>query len=164
MRLSILCIVRQRTRIKICGVMRVEDALAAARAGADAIGMVFYKSAPRCITVERAREILAALPAFVTPVGLFVDAPVPEIRSVTDALRLRYVQLHGAESPVVAAELVGHIALKAVKVDRMTFAGDLDVWRKAVGSGQVTNLRGLVLETATKSAGGSGVENDWEYI
>src|SRR5437588_734685 len=112
MRLSILCIVRQRTRIKICGVMRVEDALAAARAGADAIGMVFYKSAPRCITVDRAREILAALPAFVTPVGLFVDAAIAEIRAVTDALRLRYVQLHGSETPAIAAGLTGHMVLK----------------------------------------------------
>src|SRR5258706_15581419 len=153
-----------RTRIKICGITRVEDALAAANAGADAIGMVFYKRAPRCITVNRAREILAALPAFVTPVGLFVDAPVEEILSVTDELRLRHVQLHGLETPEVVAALRGHVVLKAVRVERASFAREVESWRVAINSLRLTNLGGLLLETPTSAAGGTGVENDWEFI
>src|SRR5437762_324679 len=68
-----------RTRIKICGVTRVEDAVAAARAGADAIGLIFHAPAPRFVPVERVREILAAIPPFVTPVGVFVNADPREI-------------------------------------------------------------------------------------
>src|SRR5688500_10161978 len=75
-----------RTRIKICGMCRPEDAALAARAGADAIGMVFHPPAGRSVSVERAREILAALPAFVTAVGVFVDAPVETIRETAAAL------------------------------------------------------------------------------
>src|SRR5438045_1058288 len=96
---SVRCQTMGRTRIKICGVMRVEDALAAARFGADAIGMVFYKSAKRNISTERAREIMAALPPFVTPVGLFVDDPPQEILDRAAELNLRHIQLQGDESP-----------------------------------------------------------------
>src|ERR1700694_2830488 len=94
-----------RTRVKICGIMRVEDAVAAARAGADAIGMVFYSSARRWIAAERAREVLAELPPFVTPVGLFVDSPAEEIRKTAAALGLRHVQLHGNESAACVQSL-----------------------------------------------------------
>jgi phosphoribosylanthranilate isomerase len=153
-----------RTRIKICGITRVEDALAAANAGADAIGMVFYKRAPRCITISRAKEILAALPAFVTPVGLFVDAPVDEILSVTNELRLRHVQLHGLETPEIVAALRTHVIIKAVRVERATFAREVEAWRVAINSLRLTNFAGLLLETPTTSAGGTGVENDWEFI
>src|SRR5437879_4623095 len=109
-----------RTRIKICGITRVEDALAAARAGADAIGMVFYKSAPRCITIQRAREILAVLPPFVTPVGLFVDAAVDEVLRTAGELPLRHVQLHGRETPETVAGLRGRAVIKALRVSKAT--------------------------------------------
>ena len=70
-----------RTRVKICGITRVEDALAAARAGADAIGLVFYSASPRRVSVSRARDICGALPPFVSVVGLFVNAPREEVRA-----------------------------------------------------------------------------------
>jgi phosphoribosylanthranilate isomerase len=154
----------QRTRIKICGITRVEDALAAARAGADAIGMVFYKPAPRCITMDRARAILAALPPFVTPVGVFVDADASEILEITDALGLRHVQLNGNETAESVAELSGCVVLKAIRVDRATFATQIAGWRNALAAGGLPNLRGIVLESATKAPGGTGVENDWDFI
>ena len=69
-------------RVKICGITRVEDALAAAAAGADAIGLVFYAKSPRAVDIEQAREILAALPPFVTSVGLFVDAERSELERI----------------------------------------------------------------------------------
>src|SRR2546421_12383901 len=97
----------RRTRTKICGVMHVEDALAAARAGADAVGLVFYEKAKRCITHDRAREILRELPPFVTPVALFCDEPPQRILDVAAALNLRHGQLQGEESSDEIAELAG---------------------------------------------------------
>src|SRR5690242_18414058 len=105
-----------RTRVKICGITQVEDGLAAARAGADAIGVVLYEKAGRYVG-ERAREILGALPAFVTPVGLVVDAPAEHVRRVAGGLGLRHVQLHGREPVEVARELREFRILKAVKVE-----------------------------------------------
>jgi phosphoribosylanthranilate isomerase len=88
-----------RTRVKICGITRVEDALAAARAGADAIGLVFYAPSPRAVTAAQAREIVRALPPFVTPVGLFVDAAIEDVRAVLEAVPLSLLQFHGNETP-----------------------------------------------------------------
>src|SRR2546423_13316644 len=96
-----------RTRIKICGITRPEDAAAAAQHGADAIGMVFYPAAPRNISAERARAILRVLPPFVTPVGLFVNEEPQTILDLTAELNLRHVQLHGEEWPVTIIELAG---------------------------------------------------------
>ena len=154
-----------RTRIKICGITRPQDAVVAARAGADAIGMVFYPQARRCISVERAREILRTVPAFVTPVGLFVDQDVEEIREVAGKLHLRHVQLHGHESEDVVAALREFTVLKAIRANRETLKVELDVWRDAIASMELTHLGGFVLETpSTAGPGGTGVENDWVAI
>jgi phosphoribosylanthranilate isomerase len=153
-----------RTRIKICGITRPEDAAAAAAAGADAIGMVFYAPAPRNISIERAKEILSILPPFVSPVGLFVDADASAIRSLTSQLHLRHVQLHGHEPPARVAELAGLYVIKAVRVDD-TFEQTLSTWRRASMELSLTNFRGVVLETAgTREAGGTGLANDWATV
>ena len=154
-----------RVRIKFCGMMRPEDAAAASRLGADAIGMIFHPSAKRCITLERAREILAALGPFVTPVGVFVDAPAARIIEVAHALGLRTVQLNGRESAGDVANLgaAGLTVLKAVRVDP-TFGQQLSQWRSALGHLRSV-LTGLVLETGNTSvAGGTGIANDWSAI
>lgn len=141
--------------------MRPEDALAAAEAGTDAIGLVFYSKAKRCINVETARKIIAVLPPFVTPVGLFVNAGVDDIRRVADSIRLRHVQLHGEETPELVAKLDSYVVLKSIWADRATLERDVEKW-KAAGLPQ---LRGLLLETPnTGVAGGSGMENDWKMI
>jgi phosphoribosylanthranilate isomerase len=152
-----------KTRIKICGVTRVIDAVAAVRAGADAVGMVLYPKARRCIDVATAREIVAALPAFVTPVGLFVDQGVEEVRGTAEAVGLRCVQLHGRETAADVAALAGFAVLKAIRADRATLAGELASWRAAVAGG-LSNLKGLVLETPADAPGGTGMENDWAVI
>lgn len=138
--------------------------MAAAHAGADAIGMVFYKPAPRCVTIETAREILAVLPPFVTPVGLFVDADLGEMREIIESLGLRHIQLHGHETAATIAALHDRIVLKAVRVSPDTIAGELEEWRQAISKYSLRNLRGFVLETAGKGVGGTGVENNWELI
>ncbi|MBU2722485.1 N-(5'-phosphoribosyl)anthranilate isomerase, partial [Acidithiobacillus ferridurans] len=86
-------------RIKICGITNAEDARAAAAAGADAVGLVFYQSSPRALDAVRARKILAALPPFVTRVGLFVNAEAADVASTLQQCPLDVLQFHGDESP-----------------------------------------------------------------
>ena len=88
-----------RTRVKICGITEVEHGLAAARAGADAIGLVFWPGTPRKVTRERAAAIVAALPPFVTVVGLFVDPDPDDVRATLASVPLDCLQFHGDESP-----------------------------------------------------------------
>jgi phosphoribosylanthranilate isomerase len=154
-----------RTRIKICGVCRPEDAVLAARAGADAIGIVFYERAPRNVPLDRAREILAALPPFVTPVGLFVDAAADTVLAAARTLGLRHVQLNGHEPPEMVEALQPLTVIKAITVERDRFGETMNTWRAAISSLALTNLAGFVLETAgTGQAGGSGVANDWDAV
>jgi phosphoribosylanthranilate isomerase len=157
--------VTHRTRIKICGVCRPEDALLAARLGADAVGMVFHAPASRTICVERAREILALLPPFVTPVGLFVDQSPESVLRTAREIGLRHVQLHGDESPDVIAAVAPLRVIKAIKVERGRFEETLNSWRAAIRNHKLANLAGFVLETAgTAKPGGTGVANDWETV
>jgi phosphoribosylanthranilate isomerase len=155
----------RRTRIKICGICRPQDARVAADAGADAIGLVFCPASPRNVSVEQAREILADVPPFVTPVGLFVDAPLEQILATTQALALRCIQLHGHESPALIAALKPLTILKAIRVERDTFPAVLAAWKQSIAAEHLDNLQGFVLETAhTRQPGGSGVANDWDTI
>src|SRR3954462_14435252 len=121
-----------RTRIKICGITRPQDALAAAAQGADAIGLVFHAPAPRNISRQQAQEILAVLPPFVTPVALFVDQPPQVVLDATAELNIRHGQLNGDEQPDEIAELGGLAVIKAIRVDRERIRGTLDRWRAAV--------------------------------
>jgi phosphoribosylanthranilate isomerase len=102
-------------RVKICGVTNVEDALAAATAGADAVGVNFAAGSPRRVDVELARTIVEALPAEIVSVGVFVDAGERELREVLARTGLRCVQLHGDESPELLALFLPH-AYKAIRV------------------------------------------------
>ena len=86
-----------RTRVKICGITRPQDGRAAAQAGADAIGLVFYARSPRYVEVAQAAEICAALPPFVSVVGLFVNAPREQVASLLQQLHLDLLQFHGTE-------------------------------------------------------------------
>ncbi len=102
-------------RVKVCGITCAEDALVAAEAGADALGFIFVEGTPRYVTPERAAAIVAALPPFVTPVGVFWDHPPEAVRAVARACRLAAVQLHGNEPPEAVAAL-GLPVLKTVKI------------------------------------------------
>ena len=104
-----------RVFVKVCGITSPEDGVAAAEAGADAIGFVFWPKSPRAVTPERARAIGEALPPFVVRVGVFVDAPRDEMARVADAAGLDLLQLHGDEPPEAFAGLPRR-ALKAVRV------------------------------------------------
>jgi phosphoribosylanthranilate isomerase len=150
-----------RVRIKICGVTRVQDAQAAAEAGADAIGMIFHPPAPRNISLGRAREIIATLPPFVTPVGVFVDAETEEILDTAAQLGLRTVQLNGEQTFEDVAELEGLLVIKAIRIA----ADGLPENGSELKAGPPLNLAGFVLEPAkTGQPGGSGVSNYWSAI
>ena len=88
-----------RTRVKICGITRIDDARAAAEQGADAIGLIFYRPSPRCVTPERAREIVAATPAFVSTVAVFVNPSREEVEAVIRESGVSLLQFHGDETP-----------------------------------------------------------------
>ncbi|EGH24118.1 N-(5'-phosphoribosyl)anthranilate isomerase [Pseudomonas amygdali pv. mori str. 301020] len=143
-------------RSKICGITRIEDALAAAGAGADAIGLVFYPKSPRAVTVLQARAIIAALPPFITTVGLFVNASRCELNETLDAVALDMLQFHGDETP---DECDGYHRpyIKALRVK----AGD-DI---AQVCRTYRNARGVLLDTYVEGVpGGTGETFDWALI
>ena len=104
-----------RTRIKICGITRVEDARAAAECGADAIGLVFYPPSPRYLSTERAVELRDALPPFVQTVALFVNPDAAQVAQVLQRVRPALLQFHGGETP----EFCGQFGVPFVKACRM---------------------------------------------
>ena len=145
-----------RTRVKICGITRVEDGLYAAELGADAIGLVFYAASPRAVTIEQAQTICAALPPFVTTVGLFVDAPENEIHSVLDAVPLDLLQFHGEET---AAECEG-FGRPYIKALRMAAGVDVLTAVKAFDG-----AAGILLDSYQAGVpGGTGQTFDWSRV
>jgi phosphoribosylanthranilate isomerase len=104
-----------RTRIKICGITRAQDARAAAEAGADAIGLVFYPQSPRYLSGERAAEIRDALPPFVQTVALFVNPDAAQVAQVLQRVRPAMLQFHGEETPEFCAQF-GVPFVKACRV------------------------------------------------
>ena len=143
-------------RIKICGITRIEDALAAVAAGADAIGLVFYAKSPRAVTPAQAKAIVAALPPFVTSVGLFVDMPRDELKQLLAEVPLDLLQFHGDESPEDCAGH-GRPFIKALRVK----PGD-DV---AAAIARYPEAAGILLDTYVPGTpGGTGEAFDWSLV
>ncbi|SIN85880.1 phosphoribosylanthranilate isomerase [Sulfurivirga caldicuralii] len=144
------------TRVKICGITRPEDALAAANAGADAIGLVFYPDSPRAIDIATAWEILEVVPPFVTTVGLFVDADPEWIEEILVEVPLDVLQFHGNESPE-QCEQFAHPYIKAIRMRPDT---DLSAIAKRYADAQ-----GLLLDTYRPGVpGGTGEVFDWSLV
>ena len=144
------------TRIKICGITRVEDALAAAHCGADAIGLVFYERSPRHVGIAQAAQLAAALPPFVSVVGLFVNATEAFVREVLAQVSLDLLQFHGDETPEYCAQF-GRPYLKAIRVkagvDLLQCASDF------------RGAKGLLLDAYMEGVpGGTGATFDWTLI
>jgi phosphoribosylanthranilate isomerase len=144
------------TAVKICGIARIEDALAAARCGAHAIGLVFYRPSPRYVAPSLAREIIQALPPFVTPVGLFVDASAQEVQDVIAVAPVVLLQFHGAESPAFCRGF-GLPYMKAVRVrsgvDLLQYAHDFH------------DAKALLLDAFVEGThGGTGHCFDWSLV
>ncbi|NWB95413.1 phosphoribosylanthranilate isomerase [Pseudomonas gingeri] len=143
-------------RSKICGITRIEDALAAVEAGADAIGFVFYAKSPRAVTFQQARAIIAALPPFVTTVGLFVNASRCELGEILDAVPLDLLQFHGDETRE-QCEGYHRPYIKALRVK----AGD-DI---AAACAAYPSASGILLDTYVEGIhGGTGAAFDWSLV
>ena len=143
-------------RSKICGITRVEDARVAVDAGADAIGLVFYAPSPRAVSVSQARQIIAALPPFITTVGLFVNATRCEIGEILDAVPLDALQFHGDETPD-QCEGHGRPWYKALRVK----PGD-DIVAKTE---RYAGASAILLDTFVAGVpGGTGEVFDWSLV
>ncbi len=145
-----------RVRVKICGITRVEDALAAVAQGADAIGLVFYAPSPRAVSIEQAAAIAKQIPAFVSVVGLFVNAEESFVKDVIAQVPLDLLQFHGDETPEQCARY-GLPFIKAVRVK-----SDTNLVQCAK---DYSASRALLLDTYTEGvAGGTGHVFDWGLI
>lgn len=107
---------KHHTRIKVCGITRLEDALTASRLGVDAVGFVFYPKSPRFIAPDKAATIIRQLPPFVSAVGLFVNPTEDDIAEVLQTVPLGVIQLHGDESPEFCQAQRRRV-IKAIAVD-----------------------------------------------
>lgn len=149
---------KQRTRVKICGITRADDALAAAAMGVDAIGLVFYEQSPRHLEIGQAAAICNKLPAFVTTVALFVDADESKVSEVLAGVPIDLIQFHGSENPAYC-ERFGRPYIKALGMG----SADQDLLPRQ--SQAYHKARGLLLDShAPGAAGGTGETFDWNSI
>jgi phosphoribosylanthranilate isomerase len=147
---------RQRTRIKICGIREALHGVVAADAGADAIGLVFYRDSPRFVTPGAAANVVAMLPPFVTSVGLFVDADEAKIHDTLKTVRLDCLQFHGNETPDFCASF----GLPFIKAVRMEEGTNLLEW-----AGRFSSARALIVDAHVPGIpGGTGQTFDWSAI
>ncbi len=149
-----------RTRVKMCGTTRLEDALAAVNYGVDALGFIFYDKSPRSIDSAAAAEILQQLPPFIDRVAVFVNASLVEVMR-TAALGFSYVQLHGSESAEYCQTIHGQSPslgiIKAFRVGKDSRADDFSPYNDCVDA--------FLLDTFARGAhGGTGTVFDWSII
>jgi phosphoribosylanthranilate isomerase len=144
-----------RTRVKICGITRVEDARAAAQAGADAVGLVFYAPSPRFLSIDWARELRNELPPFVMPVALFVNPSAAEVYTVLERVRPSMLQFHGEEPPVFCSQF----GVPFIKACRVGPGVDLlEYLRPFAGAA------GWLLDSHVEEYGGIGESFDWSLV
>lgn len=146
----------RHVRTKICGITRVEDGVAAARAGADAVGLVFYQKSPRHVDLVQAQQIVAGLPPFVSVVGLFVNETAEQVCRVMQQVSLDVLQFHGDESPAFC-EQFGRRYVKAI---RMHDGVDLQALSEQYASASAL----LVDAYHPEQMGGTGLVFDWQRL
>lgn len=145
-----------RTRVKICGFTRVDDALCAAHLGVDAIGLVFYEPSPRHVSLEQAKAIVEMLPPFVTVVGLFVNAQQSNVNQILDQLALDLLQFHGDEDQ----DFCSSFRLPYIKAVRVQQSSDI-----IQAAQQFSNAQGLLLDAWHPDVqGGTGLQFDWSIL
>ncbi len=141
------------TRIKICGITNVADALLAAELGANALGFIFYPKSPRAITPAAARQIIAQLPPLVLSVGVFVNEDAAIVLEVAEMVRLDWLQLHGEETPDYCRYLNRNV-IKAIRVQDRESLAQMSPYQRIV--------RAFLLDTyAPGQKGGTGRTFDW---
>lgn len=145
-----------RTRIKICGLTRPGDALAAAQLGVDAVGLVFYERSPRRLSPRAACDIVAALPPFVTVVGLFLDAPPSTVEEILASVALDLLQFHGAEGQAYCARF------RRPYIKALPMGAGIDPVAYARAYPDATGF--LLDSNRIGHAGGSGRTFNWELV
>jgi phosphoribosylanthranilate isomerase len=157
---------QQRTRIKICGLTRAEDIAAAVEAGADALGFVFYPKSPRYVSPQAAAQLIAAVPPFISIVGLFVNTTPAILAEATQQVPLSLLQFHGDESLDTCCALAKAAArpfIRALRISPDTEPDSLLQCEKAYFT--ASNLfRGILLDTLVDGYGGAGKVFDWSLI
>ena len=144
-----------RLYVKICGITNAGDAEAAVAAGADALGFVFARQSPRYLDPESAKRIIAALPAFILPVGVFVNEESKRVRDIMDSCGLAIAQLHGDEDASYC-EALGRPVIKAIRL-----RGPADLLPLAEYKGRA-RVRGFIVDVyAEDRYGGTGRTADW---
>jgi phosphoribosylanthranilate isomerase len=154
-----------RTRIKICGLTRPQDVDAAIEAGVDAIGFVFYPQSPRCVDTTTARSLIRRLPAWVSAVGLFVNAPRDQILATADSVGLSHLQLHGDES-VADCSGLGRPVIKALRVKMTHNSAEVASEQARIASlaAQFSGCHAILLDSESQGFGGSGQGFNWAVI
>jgi phosphoribosylanthranilate isomerase len=155
-----------RTRIKICGITRDEDARAAIAAGADALGFVFYPKSPRAVTAAQAAALMRAVPPFVSTVALFVNASVDEVCAAAQIAPFSLLQFHGdetAEECAAIAAAVGKPFMRAFRVRPDTSPSDLLEYELQYRTASPL-FSSLLLDTWVDAYGGSGKVFDWSLV
>lgn len=146
----------RRTRVKICGITRPQDAIEVVAAGADAIGLVFYPPSPRAVTIEQAQAAIAAVPAFVTVTALFVNPSVEEVQTVLDAVRIDLIQFHGDEDDGFCSQF-NRPYIKAIRVRQAS-----DMVEACV---RFPGALSLLLDSYKPGVpGGTGETFDWSLV
>lgn len=146
----------KRTRVKVCGITRVEDALAAVEAGADAIGLVFYEPSPRYVRINQAKEIAESVPAFVTVVALFVNAESEYVQEVLNNVRIDLIQFHGDEEN----DFCSQFQRPFIKAQRVRQATDV-----VASSLRFPDALAILLDSYKPGVpGGTGETFDWSMI
>ncbi|HZW14213.1 MAG TPA: phosphoribosylanthranilate isomerase [Noviherbaspirillum sp.] len=155
-----------RTRIKICGLTRVEDVLAATAAGADALGFVFYEKSPRYVGASAAAELIAQVPTFVTTVGLFVNVAQSDAEAIVRQAPVSLLQFHGDETVdqcCAIAHAVNRPFLRAVRMGPgMAGANLLEYEQNYRAASKL--FSGLLLDAFVEGYGGGGKVFDWSLI
>lgn len=147
---------QRRTRLKICGITRPEDAVAVVRAGADAIGLVFYAPSPRAVDIATAKAVVAVIPAFVTVTALFVNPAADEVQKVLDGVRIDLIQFHGDEEDDFCSQF-NRPYIKAIRVRQAS-----DVVASCV---RFPGALAVLLDSYKPGVpGGTGETFDWSLV
>jgi len=151
---------QRRTRVKICGISRLEDATVAVNNGVDALGFIFYSKSPRNILPEDAKKIIASLPLFVDKVGVFVDAPLEKVVEYAKS-GLTCIQLHGTESIKYCIKLREFLPfcriIKAFRVSEESTSTHFEPYNMCVDA--------FLLDTYRRGEkGGTGLVFDWSIV
>ena len=156
----------QHPRIKICGLTRKADVEAAVAAGADALGFVFYPESPRHVSPDTARELIAAVPPFVTTVGLFVNASKDEVLKTAAHAGISLLQFHGDESVMFCAEMAQAASLPFIRAFRVkpdTKPQDLVQYEQTYRA-VTSRFTGLLLDSHSEAYGGTGKVFNWSLV